>query len=183
MTAEAKARERRFSLYYPIGEREREREDGLGEGGGGTKTTHTPVSDLTGVATSGQVAPLGESNSNLAETLGSGARSDALVPGQGDLLGLAIRTLDLCGDGHDLVVEQARLLGGLGTLEAFGRVLVELLSGEVEVAADVFAGPAHGLHAILGLLAGGENVGVKGGLETIATKGHALGATCDANLD
>lgn len=144
--------------------------------GGGT------VGDLTGVSTSGDGSPLREGGADLHQALGSGAGSDTLVLGQGDGLGLAVGALDLGGDGNDLVVEPAGLLGLLGPPETLGGVGIDLLSGDAKVAGNVLARPAHGHHGVLGLLAG-EDALVKGLLETVAAGSHGLGTNGDTNLD
>lgn len=122
-------------------------------------------------------------SADLAQALGSRAWSNAFVLCHRDLLQLAVGTFDLGRDGCNLVVEPASLLSGLGALEADGRVFVQLLPGQVEVAADVFAGPAHGLHAVVGLLALRQHIGVKGGLEAVALERHGLSAAGNADLD
>lgn len=143
----------------------------------------TAVCDLAGVAARRRGSPLGERSAHLAEALGRRAGTDALVLGQGHLLPLSVGALDLGRDGHNLVVEQAGLLRALSTLEALGGVLVHLLPRDVEVAADILARPAHGLHAVGGLLALGNDGFVEGLLEAVAALGHALGAAGDADLD
>lgn len=143
----------------------------------------TSVSDLTGVSTSGSRAPLREGNPNLAEALGGCARPDALVPGQNDLLLHSIWALDLSLDGHNLIIEPALLLCGLGSLEALGSILVHLFPSNTEITADILACPSHGLHAIDGLLALRSYRLVKGLFQSVASNRHGLCADGNANVN
>jgi hypothetical protein len=143
----------------------------------------TSISNLTGISTSSGWAPLRESCSDLGESFGGRSRTDALISSQSNLLELTIRALDLGLDGNNLIVEPASLLCLLGAAETLGSIFVQFLPGEVEVAADVLAGPAHGLHAVGCLLARRHNGLVKGLVERIAADGHVLGAACYAHSD
>lgn len=143
----------------------------------------TSVSDLAGIATGGGGSPLGEGNPNLAQGLGSRAGPDALIPGQDNLLDLAVRSLDLGLDGHYLVVKETFLLGLLGALETLGGVLVHLFPGDTKVPTDVLACPAHGLHGVGSLLARRGDGLIKGLVEGIAADGHGLGANGDTDFD
>ena len=149
----------------------------------GKEKKPTSVSDLAGVAAGGGGSPLREGNADLAQALRGGARADAVVLGEGDLLPLALGVLDPGLDGHDLVGEQTGFLGALGALEALGGVLVHLLAGHAEVSADVLARPAHGLHAVRGLLRLLGHLLVKGLIQRVTTNAHLLGAESNADLD
>lgn len=98
----------------------------------------TSVGDLAGIATGGLVTKLGHGGSDLGQAFDGGSVTWSLVFGQGDgdqLAGLGV--LDLCGDGDDLVIEQAGLLGDLGSPEALDGVFVLLSPRDVEVVAYV----------------------------------------------
>lgn len=143
----------------------------------------TSVSDLAGIAAGSGGSPLGECDPDLAQALGGGARPDTFVPGQKDLLEIAIRPLDLGLDRHNLVVEPALLLRLLGALETLGGILIHLFPPDTEVPADVLARPAHGLHSVCGLLALGGHGLVEWLIEPVATYRHGLGTDGDSNLD
>lgn len=143
----------------------------------------TSVRDLTGVTAGRGRSPLREGGADLGQALGSGAGSDALVLGQDDLLHLAVRALDLGLDGYDLISRPAFLLCALGPLETLGRKGIHALAGDAKVPADVLAGPAHGLHAVGGLLALSNNVLVEGLVEAVAADGHGLSAHGNSHGD
>lgn len=143
----------------------------------------TSISDLTGIASSGGRSPLWEGDSDLSQTLGSGAGPDAFVTSQDDVLQFTIGTLELGLDGDDFVVEQALLLRLLGALEALGSVFVHLLPSDAEVPANIFAGPAHGLHAVDRLLAVSRDALVEGLVKRITTDSHRLCADGNTNID
>lgn len=123
-----------------------------------------------------------ECRADLAKALSSGAGADALVLGERHLLQLAVGALDLCGDGYNLIVKVASLLGLLGSLEALRRVNIHLLSSNVEVSGDVLAGPAHGLSSIFGLLGPLDN-GLVELTSSAAARGHGLGTDSDTHRD
>lgn len=162
-------------------------ENGLAELDGGRalheQNSSGAIGNLGGVTTRGSGTPLGEGNADLGETLGSSAGADTLILGEGDVLPLAIGVLDAGLDGDDLVVEEAGLLGALGTLEGLGGVLVHFLAGDAKVTTDVLRGPAHGLHAVGRLLGLGGDGLVEGLLEGVAANAHGLGAHGDTDLD
>lgn len=143
----------------------------------------TSFRHLAGVAARRGGSPLRKGRANLGQTLGSRSGPDSFVLGQSHVLPLAVRALDLGRDGNNLVIKKANLLCLFGPLETLSRVHVHVLAGNVEVAADVLARPAHRLHAIGRLLALGQNCLVKRLLEAVAALRHGLGAAGDANLD
>jgi hypothetical protein len=143
----------------------------------------TAVGDLAGVATGARGTPLGESGPDLAQALSRGARPDALVTRNRDLLSIALLVLDGGGNLDNLVGEEALLLRALRTLEALGSVCVHLLAGDAKVARDVLRRPAHGHHALLGLLRAARDALVEGLVEGIAAGGHGLGTDGDSNGD
>lgn len=143
----------------------------------------TSISDLAGVAASGGGTPLREGHPDFAQALCGRAGPDALVPADDDLLFHAIRSLELGLDRSDLVVEPALLLRMLSPLETLSSVLVHLFSGDAEIAADVLAGPSHGLHAVYGLLAVGRDGLVEGLVEGVAAGRHGLCADRNADVD
>ena len=153
----------------------------LGRGGGEGRLTS--ISNLAGIAAGRRGSPLRKRNANLGESLERSPRPDAVVLAHHDLLPLAVRALDPGPDGCDLVVEVACLLRHLGAAEALGGVLVHLLAGDAEVAADVLARPAHGLHAVLGVLGLVGDLLVEGLLQAVSSDRHLLRADGDADLD
>src|SRR5690554_2376362 len=90
----------------------------------------TTIGQLRRIPTRRPGPPLRERSPNLAQPLGRRVSLDPLVPGQDNLLLGAVLALDLCPDGHDLVVKVAGVLRGLGALEALGGVGVEVLPRE-----------------------------------------------------
>lgn len=143
----------------------------------------TSVSDLTGISTSGSRTPLREGNPNLAEALSGCARPDALIPGQNDLLLHSIWALDLSLDGHNLIIEPALLLCCLGSLEAFGSILVHLFPSNTKITADILACPSHGLHAIDRLLALRSDRIVKGLFQSVTSNRHGLCTDGNTNVN
>lgn len=142
----------------------------------------TSIGDLAGISTGRLVTELRHGGSDLEQTLEGGSITRTLVPGQGDGLLLAgLGILDLGGDGDDLVVEPAGLLGDLGTPEALDGVFVLLSSRDVEVVADVLGGLDHGLFAVGGFLVGVDFGGENGPVARRVR--HAFAAECDADVD
>lgn len=142
----------------------------------------TSVGDLAGVATGGGGSPLREGRANLGQTLKGCAGADSVVFGHGDLGPLAVRALDLGGDGDDLVMCPPRSLRLLGSLEALCGELVHALPVEAKVPDHVLARPAHGLQAVGGILALGYDSLIER-LASSALVGHALGTNSDTDGD
>lgn len=145
----------------------------------------TSVGDLAGIATGGLVTKLRHGGSDLGQALDGGSVTWSLIFGQGDshqLAGLGV--LDLCGDGDDLVVEQAGLLGNLSSPEALDGVFILLSPRDVEVVADILRRLDHGLLAVGSFLVrldfGRERHGAAGGACAV---GHAFAAERNADVD
>ncbi|KAJ6437775.1 NAD(P)-binding domain [Purpureocillium lavendulum] len=123
-------------------------DDGLAELLGGV-TAHEEdgggaVGDLAGVAgVDGAVG--GKGRADLGEGLDGDAVADAVVAGDGDLLGLTrLGVLELDGEGGDLGVEEAGLLGLDGLLVRGGSEGVLVGAGDVEGLGHVLGQDAHG---------------------------------------
>lgn len=110
------------------------------------------IRDLTRVAARRRsVPPLRERRADLGQSLLGRISSNAVVgrDGHAHALGLGSsgsgRGLGELedGEGEDLGVEAAALLGGKGALVGDGGELVHAGAGDVEVFGDVLRGPAH----------------------------------------
>ncbi len=102
-----------------------------------TTTAAAAVVDAAGVA-GGDDAPFFEGGTQAGEGLHAAVGAGLLVR-VGDLRLLA----DLHLNGHDLILELARLHGGDGSLVAAQRHLVLLLAGDVVLLGQVLGGDAH----------------------------------------
>jgi hypothetical protein len=143
----------------------------------------TSVRHLTGIPSRRLGSKLRESRSDLPQSLKSGSVSGPLVTVQSDGLLLArLGILDLGGDGDDLVVKPARLLGDFRPSEGLDGVFVLHLAADVEVVADILGSLAHGLQTVGGFLVL-QDLFVEGLGPAVAARAHGFGAHGHANID
>lgn len=162
-------------------------QDGLAEAlsGGALHEEHgsSTVGDLGGV-TGVDGSVLGECGADLAEALSGDARSDTVVLGDGDLLGLVglgIGPLDL--QGGEFLVEEAGLLSLESLLVAGSGELILDLTGDLAVLGHLFGQHAHGHLAVGGLGVRLEQFAELGDGARAILRAHALHASSDTDLN